>query len=797
VLNQFRFPQSRRALTIGFGVLLALIIVLTLLGLTRIHAINRQVEAAVREQALVSDLVRTLLKVNQQREQVMHELFAAGSLAEREAVYERYKNLAGQLFTELERLNERALTDAERTAVQVALNAATASKGAREKVISLLMKDDVTGAVDLLLREGLPAQDTLQQSINRLIESKRTATLDTLARTSREMQQALLLVAIAGAVIFVLGIGVARQVMRRIRRADEALHRAQERAEVTLHSIGDGVITTDASGRIEYLNPVAEQYTGWSSAEATGKPLDLVYRVVDDRTKKMVVHGAGANPADAASTGLALSLLGRQGNTCLVRESHAPIRGRSGNAVGQVIVFHDVGQIEEMAQKLTWQASHDPLTGLVNRREFERRMGGVLESARSDNKEHAVLYMDLDNFKTVNDSCGHAAGDELLRQLATVMLARMRGSDTLARLGGDEFGALLESCPVDQGVRLANGMRDAVRDFRFVWKDKTFGVGVSIGLVPLTKDSGSIGRVLAAADATCYDAKNKGRDRVQVYQPKDGSAVEKRGELAMVSQINHAFELGNFRLYRQKIVALSGDEESDPHYEILVRMVDAAGRLIPPSGFMPAAERYNLMSSIERWVISTLVEYLHRQRESGALVRQAGAVAPAFYAVNLSAASIEDASFPDFLRRLLTRFNLPRGLLCFEVTETTAISNLTKAAQLMHELRAMGCGFALDDFGIGMSSFAYLKYLPVDYIKIDGVFVRDMAADQMDFAIVEAINRIAHILGLKTVAEFVEDEATLERLRALGVDFAQGYFISKPEALVKATAVEPALLESE
>jgi EAL domain-containing protein (putative c-di-GMP-specific phosphodiesterase class I) len=362
-------------------------------------------------------------------------------------------------------------------------------------------------------------------------------------------------------------------------------------------------------------------------------------------------------------------------------------------------------------------------------------------------------------------------------------------------VGGDEFGGLLESCPLDQAVRIANGMREAVRDFRFMWQDKTFGVGISIGLVPIDADSGGPNRVLATADAICYEAKSKGRDRVQVYRPSDGKGAAQRGELQMVSQINQAFELGSFLLYRQKIIPLGGAENSAPHYEILVRMVDRAGDLIPPSGFMAAAERFNLLSSIERWVITSLVEFLHRQFKGGELTREQVTLSNAFYAVNLSAASISDASFPEFVRGLLTRFELPRGLLCFEVTETTAISNLTKAAQLMHELQGLGCRFALDDFGIGMSSFAYLKYLPVDYIKIDGVFVRDMATDQMDYAIVEAINRIAHILGLKTVAEFVEDEATLARLRTLGVDYAQGYYIAKPEALVQTTA-EHAVLES-
>jgi len=609
--------------------------------------------------------------------------------------------------------------------------------------------------------------------------------------------EALVPLAVVGALMLALGAGVALLVSRRIMRAEDALYCEKELAEVTLHSIGEGVITIDAEGRIDYLNPIAEQYTGWSGIDAKGQRLDAVYRVVHEQTgKPIALPGSDETGAHGTPQGVTARLLGRSGNTCAIRDSYAPIHDRNGNLVGWVVVFHDVSQIEDMAQQLSWQASHDALTGLLNRGEFERRLADLIDSVHRENKQHALMYMDLDNFKTVNDTCGHAAGDELLRQLTTVMQARMRGSDTLARIGGDEFGGLLESCPLDQAVRIANGLREAVRDFRFVWRDKTFGVGISIGLVTIDGVNMSVSSALATADATCYEAKSKGRDRVQVYRPKDRSIGDQSAELQMVSQINHAFEIGNFRLYRQKIIAIGAGSDDAPHYEVLVRMLDQAGNLIPPSGFMPAAERYNLLSSIERWVISSLVEFLHQEHAGGAIPHEATAYTNAFYAVNLSGVSINDNSFPEFVRKLLTRFNLPRGLLCFEVTETTAISNLTKAAQLMHELKAMGCRFALDDFGIGMSSFAYLKYLPVDYIKIDGVFIRDMAVDPMDHAIVEAINRIAHILGLKTVAEFVEEETTLEHLRTLGIDYAQGYFIAKPEALTKSPDIVHPVLES-
>jgi EAL domain-containing protein (putative c-di-GMP-specific phosphodiesterase class I) len=364
------------------------------------------------------------------------------------------------------------------------------------------------------------------------------------------------------------------------------------------------------------------------------------------------------------------------------------------------------------------------------------------------------------------------------------MMTRMRGSDTLARLGGDEFGALLESCPLEQAVRIANAMRETVREFRFVWEGKTFSVGVSIGLVPINAESGDINQVLANADACCYEAKKLGRDRVQVYRPEEPGLGGKREELQLVSQITRAFELGHFRLYRQLIAPLDGVPRREPHYEVLIRMMDRDGNAIPATGFMPAAERYNLLTSIERWVVSSLVEYLSRQWAAGAIPHDLQSNGErGFYSVNISGASINDRSFPDFLRNLLTRYQLPAGLLCFEITETTAISNLSKAAELMHELKGMGCRFALDDFGTGMSSFAYLKYLPVDFLKIAGVFIKDMPSDPMDYAIVDSINRIGHILGMRTVAESVEDAVILARIKELGLDYAQGYFIAEPELL--------------
>ncbi|HEX6829214.1 MAG TPA: EAL domain-containing protein, partial [Burkholderiales bacterium] len=384
---------------------------------------------------------------------------------------------------------------------------------------------------------------------------------------------------------------------------------------------------------------------------------------------------------------------------------------------------------------------------------------------------------DLDQFKLVNDECGHVAGDELLRQLAVAMHARIRGSDTLARLGGDEFGVLLDACPLDQAIRIANELCETVRDFRFQWRGKSYGVGSSVGLVPVGADTRTVEEAIEAADESCYAAKARGGNRIHIHQATPSGLVDHHRDVAAVSRLGEAFERGNFRLYRQAIAPVAG--HGSLHYEVLVRMVDELGLLIPPTEFMATAERYSLLPILDRWVVTKVVDYLahHTLRAN-----HAGGEPP-FHAVNISGASINDSTFSDFLRRLLSEQHVPSELLCFEITETVAIANLTKAAELMHELKTLGCRFALDDFGVGVSSFAYLKYLPVDYVKIDGTFVRDLATNPMDCAIVEAIARIGHVLGMRTVAECVEDTATLERLRQLKVDFAQGKAVGEPELM--------------
>ena len=777
--------KSKYLLLASFGLLLAALTALIALGLVRIESFNQQIHSLTAAQGRKIGTASELFLANGQRSALIDKLFGAEMGEARRTVHEQYRRAIGAYDRAVERLRTLQLDASEQPARDEAIATAARSRAIGEDIVELLMKGEIARASELNLTQAVLEDSRFQETLYLMLEANHARTAEAIAAANQGMRNGFLLIGAGGILALLAGIVIAVWVIRIVAATQAKLEHEKELAQVTLHSIVDGVITTDAEGRIEYLNPVAERYLGWSSLEAAGRPLSEIYRVLDERTAKPIDPLPLTETSTASDAELvAVRLVDRNGRECPVRYSHAPILGHDGTVHGMIVVFHDVSQLRAMAQQLLWQASHDSLTGLVNRREFERRLAGLIETAGTQRREHALLFMDLDNFKAVNDTCGHSAGDELLRQLTAIMLTRMRGSDTLARLGGDEFGALLEACPVDQALRIANALRETVREFRFVWEGKTFSVGVSVGLVPIDAASGDVNQVLATADATCYEAKNRGRDRVQVYRPEEPSRSGRREELQLVSQINRAFELGQFRLYRQLIDPLDGAPRRERHYEVLVRMVDRAGNLVPATGFMPAAERYNLLTSIERWVVSSLVEFLHRQWNAGAIPHDLhGTGERGFYSVNISGASINDKSFPDFLRNLLTRYQLPAGLLCFEITETTAISNLSKAAELMHELKGMGCRFALDDFGTGMSSFAYLKYLPVDFLKIAGVFIKDMVTDPMDYAIVDSVNRIGHILGMRTVAESVEDAATLARITELGLDYAQGYFVAEPEAL--------------
>lgn len=419
-------------------------------------------------------------------------------------------------------------------------------------------------------------------------------------------------------------------------------------------------------------------------------------------------------------------------------------------------------------------AYHDALTGLTNRNEFETRLKDIFDFHKSEKKKHVLLYIDLDQFKIINDTCGHVAGDTLLKQLAEILKNSVRSSDTLSRLGGDEFGVLLTDCSIKGAMTIAETILNDINDFRFSWEGKSFVVGASIGLIHFSgSDYRDIAAILSAADMACYEAKDLGRNRIQVYQHDNQNMLQRRGEMLSVSELNNALESNSFVLFQQKIVSLN-DKVNDQHFsEALLRMVSPQGKLVMPGAFIPAAERYNIMPKLDRWVIEHVFEHL-------SLVRNQ-ANSPEVMFINLSGNSLSDDSLFVFIRDKLKCFNIPAEQICFEITETAAIINLNDAVAFIKEIKSEGFKFALDDFGAGLSSFSYLKAIPVDFIKIDGSFICDMLDDPMDAAIVESVNRIGHVAGLKTIAEFAESEEILHRINEVGIDFAQGYGIHRPE----------------
>lgn len=564
------------------------------------------------------------------------------------------------------------------------------------------------------------------------------------------------------------------------KRAQAELQQEKVLAQITLQSIGDGVITTDIDGNVEYINPVAEELSGWENEQARGNPVEDVLHLIDEKKRTPIRSPI----ADCISRGRSIRsrkqplLINKDTNTeYSIEIITSPIRDQEGKTKGAVLVFHDVTELIGMARQLSYQATHDDMTGLVNRREFEERLEAVLHQAKKHNTSHAMAYLDLDQFKVVNDSCGHAAGDELLKQLGNELQYRMRDDDTLARLGGDEFGMLLTNIQPRQAVRRIEELHKSVGKFRFVWEDKVFEVGSSIGLVSITNKSGTLADVMSAADSACYVAKDSGRNRVHVYQADDKEIEKRQGELQWLQKITRAFEDQRFMLYYQPIKPLSDRGlESGMHYELLLRMLDDNGNPVLPTGFIAAAERYHLIQTIDKWVVSTALKALENKEVTKELNT-------AVCAINLSGQSFGDETFLNFVIDEIRSSSVDPQRICFEITETAAIANLNYAMKFISSLKELGCKFSLDDFGRGFSSFRYLKDLPVDYLKIDGSFVRDLAHDPIDYAMVEAINQIGHVMGIATIAEHVQTDAALEILNRLGVDFVQGSIIAEPKPI--------------
>lgn len=571
---------------------------------------------------------------------------------------------------------------------------------------------------------------------------------------------------------------VAKDITHR-KSMEASLGRGKLQARITLESIGEAVVTTDTIGNIDYMNGTAEELTGASRSLGLGKRLTDLITLVDEVDRESL-----GDPVERClatrkrvSLGRRALLLSKHGDReCSIELTASPIRAPDGSVAGCVVIFHDVTELRGLAKRMSYQASHDALTGLVNRAEFETRLESALQVARAGNGAgHIVCYLDLDRFKAVNDTCGHLAGDNLLREIASLLREKVRDSDTVARLGGDEFGLLLIGCPLEKAQQITEDICKAVADYRFVWRDQIFDIGVSIGVVEIGPDSGSPEMVISAADSACYVAKQRGRGRVHVYSARDEIVARQRGEIQWLQRLQHALRENNFELFVQPIISVAGRVDSGPALELLLRMRDETGALIAPAQFLQAAERYQLMTSIDRWVVQATLTAL----ASGSIRVPDGRCC----GINLSAQTLADETFLEFIVEALDHSGVDPEKLCFEIPEAAVVGDIDHARRFINVLHGIGCRFGLDDFGSGLGSFSNLKQLSIDYLKIDGAYIRNIAQDSVNHAMVTAMIKLARSLDFRIVAEEVEDRESFEAVRRMGVDFVQGFVVERPHPM--------------
>ncbi|MCV4271759.1 EAL domain-containing protein [Pseudomonas capsici] len=646
--------------------------------------------------------------------------------------------------------------------------------------------DDLARTIRSRIAEGAVSPGEALQwharinAINDAVTPVAKAFSDALGEASRFILWLLLIInPLTALVLILLALLRTRKLLEQRHIFAHALQLEKDRAQITLESIGDGVITTDVSGAIVYMNAAAEGLTHWRNSQAIGLPLAALFNLLDENDHKdsltLMEHIlSGQFKGGSVHCKLIQRL---DGSTVMVNLVGSPIYS-DGAVSGAVLVLHDMTRESQHLANLSWQAAHDALTGLVNRSEFEYRLERLLADSESSNDNHCLMFLDLDQFKLINDTNGHAAGDELLRHLCRMLPQGIREGDTLARLGGDEFGILLCNCAPPMALEIAESLRKMVQNMHFVWKGRPFVTTISIGLVHIGDAPTTLEASLRAADMACYMAKEKGRNRVQVYHPDDSALSTRSGEMAWIQRLHMALGENRFCLYTQEIAPLHQSDDGMRHVEILLRLRDETGRMVSPDSFIPAAERYGLMTTLDRWVVQNVFRVIAQCMND-----PRHQMPQAICAINLSGSSIGDEAFLDYLKLQFKTYDVSPSMICFEVTETSAIADLESAIRFMNELKALGCLFSLDDFCSGMSSFAYLKHLPVDFLKIDGSFVKDMLDNPINRAMVDVINHIGHVMGKKTIAEFVETPQIESALQEIGVDFAQGYLIARPELL--------------
>lgn len=773
------FTKSGTIVFISFTISILLFFALLAFGLEQIRETSRTTQAVVKTNNVKANLIVNMQKAARERSLTLYRMVTETDPFSRDEIYLEFKH-QGELFIGArEQLKNMHLSVAELSLIQEQGKLSSIGVPMQNRIVDLLAAEKIAEASELLVKKAVPAQNRVLHVLAELAQLQHSNNQQIAIHVEEQQENAFYLISILGGILLLLNTTIAGFVIRHINSTERSLFLEKELAQVTLHSIGDGIITTDNLGIIQTINPVAESLTGYSQQEAIGKHISNIYSFKDQKQNSNPLEQVLQNKLVQVSA-FDVVIKHKDGNEISVEYTAAPIIDQFKKINGAVIVLHDVTEMRSLAERLSYQASHDSLTGLVNRREFEIRLEQAIHNAQSEHTYYALCFIDLDQFKVINDTAGHSAGDEYLKQLAQRLTSYIRNSDVFARLGGDEFGILLDGCTVQQAIEIADEIKEEIKNTRFIWGKNSFETGASIGIVPINRFSSSVSELLSSADVACYEAKDRGRNRIQVFEPNDAELAKRRGETTWVQQIKTAIEQDALQLYYQDIVSLSTDCDQIKTVEILLRMQNNAAENIPPHAFLPTAERYNLMPLLDKWVISATFDFLKKYHRKAA--------PPLRLSINLSGQSVTDHTVLKHILDLLTQSHIDASHICFEITETAAIANMSYAINFISTLKQRGCKVALDDFGSGLSSFAYLKNMPIDNLKIDGVFIRDIISDPMDKAFVEAIHNIGEMMGIRTTAEFVESEEVLECVKTIGIDFAQGYYLAEPRPLLQLLA---------
>jgi diguanylate cyclase (GGDEF)-like protein/PAS domain S-box-containing protein len=766
----------------GFAALLLLMLFLAAVGVIALDAAQERLDQLVQQQIGKIRIVNRMYLLARERTISLQRMIPIRDAFVRDVEIQSFLALSGEYAQLRAALVASGLSeDEQQLLAHVGELINELALPVQERVIDLLNQERPAEAQRVLVNDAIPAQDVVlerMQTLYRLVDADVTTAVQ---QAQHEYRVALGWLGGLAAAALLLGIAIANRVVDKVRNAARALHAEKEHAQVTLHSLAEAVLRTDRAGRVEYLNAAAEALTGWTDAEAHGRPLAEVLQVRGDTTREPIadpVVEVFAGGRDIRRTDDTV-LVRRDGAERAVELTAAPVRTGDNGISGAVVVFRDVTEERALARELAYQATHDVMTGLVNRREFELQLQHGLDDARARNVQHALCYLDIDQFKTVNDTCGHLAGDELLRQLSMLLSPLVRAGDLLARIGGDEFAALLRDCDLDEAAVIAERMCESLKAYRFVWENRQVDVSASIGVVPVAADSGDLNALLRAADVACRVAKEAGRNRIHLYRSNDLVVTRRTREINWVQRLGEALDENRFVLYGQWIRPLGATRAVHPgHCEILLRLRDEGGQVVLPDAFLPAAERYQLMPAIDRWVVHAAIGMLRDLPAEG--LADFGC-----FNINLSGQTVCDAEFLTFAARELDAAGPLTRHLCFEITETCAVTNLSNALRLISQIRLAGGRIALDDFGSGMSSFTYLKQMPVDFLKIDGAFISHVHTDATDLAMVNSINQVAHIMGLETIAEYVESQAIRDTLMNIGIDYGQGLALARPAPLAE------------